>query len=382
MHSLGDASSGRLVTSTHAASRPSAARKVPVTSCATAMRDEGKVVNRSRQLRAVVRSAAKHVLNAAAERARRSPVAYAIRSREYFSNLGIHEEMLADSVRVSAYARALANLIKPSDIVLDLGTGTGVLAFMAARSGANSVHAVEHGSIINVAKRLATANGLRNITFHNMNSNSLHLDKQVDILVHEQMGDSLFEERMVSNVANLRDRLLKQGGIIIPATFNFFIEPVALKPAYARPFIWNIRIEGIDFSDLRDLASGEPPSSRRLELHPFQFDRPLAAPTPSLQVDLYTITPAELPTSVEVDRVIETAGTVHGVGVWFNASLDDENSIDTSPFSNYETHWKTPVLRLEDPFQVAPGDRVRIHLEAKTLESIDSWTWSVEHVKG
>ena len=69
---------------------------------------------------------------------------------------------------------------------------------------ARSVHAVEHSSIIDVAERVAKANDLSTIVFHHMYSASLHLEEPVDVLVHEQMGNALFEERRVTNVADLR----------------------------------------------------------------------------------------------------------------------------------------------------------------------------------
>jgi protein arginine N-methyltransferase 1 len=215
---------------------------------------------------------------------------YRMRNRGFFARMQSHEEMLADKARVDAYAQALPRLVKPTDVVLDLGTGTGLLTFFAARSGARSVHAVEHGPGIEVARRLAEANGLSNIAFHDVHSGSFHLDERLDVLVHEQMGNSLFEERMVTNVADLRDRVLKPGATIVPGVFDFFVEPVALKPAYVVPHIWQQNIEGIDFSVLRDTVSEQqPPAYRRFEFHAFQLDRPLANPAPALHLDLHTI---------------------------------------------------------------------------------------------
>jgi protein arginine N-methyltransferase 1 len=41
------------------------------------------------------------------------------------------------------------------------------------------------------------------------------------VILHEQMGDYLFDEAMVTNVCDLRDRLLKRGGLILPSCFDF-----------------------------------------------------------------------------------------------------------------------------------------------------------------
>jgi protein arginine N-methyltransferase 1 len=54
-------------------------------------------------------------------------------------------DMIADKGRTSAYARALESLVVPESVVLDIGTGAGILALLACRAGAARVYAVEAG---------------------------------------------------------------------------------------------------------------------------------------------------------------------------------------------------------------------------------------------
>ena len=54
-----------------------------------------------------------------------------------------HFDMMADLGRNDAYDRALKALVKPEHVVLDIGTGSGLLAMMAARAGAKHVYAIE-----------------------------------------------------------------------------------------------------------------------------------------------------------------------------------------------------------------------------------------------
>src|SRR3954469_11620903 len=68
--------------------------------------------------------------------------------------------MVADHSRVDAYARALEASVRPGCTVLDLGTGTGIFALVAARLGARRVYAVEPSDAIATAARLARANGV------------------------------------------------------------------------------------------------------------------------------------------------------------------------------------------------------------------------------
>jgi protein arginine N-methyltransferase 1 len=332
------------------------------------------------RLRAFVRDWIDRAFEAAVAWVKRSPVTYGLRNRRGFTGLQFHEIMLADKDRVDAYAQALPRLVKPTHTVLDLGTGSGILAFLASLAGARTVHAVDHAPIIEAARQVAAKNGLSNVVFHQTHSSSLKLETPVDLLVHEQMGDALFEERMVTNIAEIRDRLLAPGATIVPGRFDFFVEPAALKPPFVVPFIWQQNIHGIDFSVLRERSLAEQPRYRRFRLPPQQFDGPLTTPEPVLFVDLHTASPDVLPHLLEFERVVQAPGTVHGLAVWFRAFLDEETTISTAPFELANSNWKTPFLRLEEPIEVERGDRLQIRLEAETLEVVDTWTWSVQRM--
>ncbi len=69
--------------------------------------------------------------------------------------------MLHDERRTGDYLRALAAAVRPDDVVLDIGTGSGVLAVAAARAGARRVYAVEASDIAEVAARVFEVNGVQ-----------------------------------------------------------------------------------------------------------------------------------------------------------------------------------------------------------------------------
>lgn len=73
--------------------------------------------------------------------------------------------MLKDSVRTKAYMRSIINnphLFK-NKIVMDIGSGTGVLSIFAAKAGAQKVYAIENAGISNVSEEIIKKNGLDHI---------------------------------------------------------------------------------------------------------------------------------------------------------------------------------------------------------------------------
>ena len=70
-----------------------------------------------------------------------------------------HGWIVADQVRTGAYLRALEAVVKPGQVVLDIGTGVGLLAIIACRLGARKVYAVECEEIVELAKEVARDNG-------------------------------------------------------------------------------------------------------------------------------------------------------------------------------------------------------------------------------
>lgn len=304
-------------------------------------------------------------------------IVYAVRNRRTFADLYQHDRMLADRVRVDAYHAALGEHIEDGDVVVDLGTGTGVLAFFAARSGARVVHAIEHGPMIDAARALARANGIANVDFHHLHSGTFVLDAPADVIVHEQLGDALFDEEVVANVVDLRERVLKPGGKILPAHLELFIEPIQLHEDFRSPYAWQQRdVHGLDFSWLESLRAQQPHSYRYRSFRPIPFSHFLCEPEPVLRVDLHTIAADGLPRSIAYERPAVRDGWLDGFCVYFRAAFDDALSFGTSP-AETGTSWATPLLRVASR-RVEPGETIRLDLRAGALSQPATWEWADE----
>jgi len=329
-----------------------------------------------------VRARAERFAGRVAARLRASGRLQAVVSRvlnlQYFADLARHDDMLADRARVDTYFAAIGKHVRDGDEVVDLGTGTGLLSCFAARAGAGLVHAVEYGPIIDAARDVAEENGIKNIAFHPVSSREFSLPRKVDVIVHEQLGAALFNEHVVANVVDLRDRLLKEGGLILPHRLRLFVAPVqAVEPLYA-PFAWEQELHGLTFRSLKPYADAHPKGYLYRGYNPPPVQAFLAAPRPVVDVDLLTAVPGELPPSVRYSAAANRDGILHGFCVFFEAGFDEELSITTSPFDPARAvHWAVPILRARR-HQVRTGDTVSMDLRWDDLAVPATWRWEVE----
>jgi len=297
-------------------------------------------------------------------------------NRRYFSGFHEQERMLADRPRIAFYHAIIERHIHRGDRVIDLGTGTGILAAFASRRGAAQVHALDHSPILEHARTLAAANRLERVTFVSGHSSAFKLPEPVDVILHEQMGDCLFDEAMITNICDLRDRLLKPGGRILPACFEFYCEPVQLNSTRHVPFIWNLNVEGYDFSALEHHRPQEPNYYRLTGNDGALVDHFLGEPAPALTFDLHTVDEATLPHELRFQRVVTHPGRIDGLVVYFRTTVDADLHLSSAPHDpGRAPHWGFRILRTE-PGDYAQGEVIALRLTVGRWDDLDSWRWS------
>ena len=298
-------------------------------------------------------------------------------NEDYFADLHEQERMLADVPRMAFYHDAITRHIQPGDRVIDLGTGTGILAAFASRQGAAQVYAVDHSTIIEHAMQLGAENGIENVDYEDVHSTKFYLDEPVDVILHEQIGDFLFDEAMVPNVCDLRDRLLKPGGLILPSQFEFFCEPMTLHDDRRVPFIWELTdVHGFDFSSMERSRPQYPDYFRMASCDLGVVKHFLGEPAPMVEVDLHTITESSLPLSVKFTRKVTRAGLLDGLVIFMKAKVDDDLVLSSSPLDpGRAPHWAFRLLRL-DQSQAEVGDELEVTLTVIDWADVDTWMWT------
>jgi protein arginine N-methyltransferase 1 len=308
-------------------------------------------------------------------------VLYDTRNAAEFSNLFEHEKMLADVVRVTSYRRAIQRYIKPGEVVVDLGTGTGILSFFAAQQKPDKIYAIDHSNFIEVARKIAEYNQIDKVHFVKTNSRNFMAKEKVDVILHEQIGDHLFDENMIENVLDLKHRMLKKSGRILPGKFAIFLEPVSLKDNYRVPFLWENKFDGIDFGFLRrldDINTYKLADYTMDWLKPSALNFFLCEPKAVLSFDLNKLKDQDdLPKATKITKKVATPGEMNGLCFYFMVIFDDEIYFDTSPV-HPNTHWGNRLFRVERK-HFGVGDEISYSFNMGDIVDVRTWSVAINH---
>ena len=292
-----------------------------------------------------------------------------------FSNVDQHERMLSCPIRIDTYHAAIHKYIKEGDTVVDLGTGTGVLSFFASQKKPKHIYAIDHGSIVDLAKVLAKDNNIHNITFVQAHSSTFTPNEKVDVILHEQIGDFLVDEDMVKNLCDLRDRILKPGGIILPNEFDLFMEPTQLLDGNRTSFLWEKDLHGIRFGASKKWLEGNENTIGRTinyhQLHAGKASHFLCEPEPVFSFDIMSADPNNMPTRFKASKRVVAPGMMDGFCLYFNIRFDKELYINTSPLAE-PTVWLHQIFRTEQtPCEI--GDIIDLELEMPDYSRVATW---------
>jgi SAM-dependent methyltransferase len=279
-----------------------------------------------------------------------------------------HFTMLQDQARNAAYDAALRRAVTPDSRVLEIGSGSGILAMMAARAGARRVVTCEMTpAIADKAAEIVARNGyadrVRVIAKHSSALDAeADLDGRADILVSEIIGNGLINEFVLPAHEHAVRDLLKPGARIIPAR-----GAVRVALAHDSGKIADMtNIAGFDLSPFETLAPRTQTylvGDERLTLR-------------SEAVDLFAFDFTSVrhcpPAAVSLDCV-STGGEVNGVAQWIALTLDEITHYENRPMRGAKSAWGVMFYAFPHLIRTGAGQKMRIHA-AHDREQLTIWT--------
>ena len=281
-----------------------------------------------------------------------------------------HDLLVGDELRIRAYRQAISEVVRPGDVVVDLGTGTGVLARWAIEAGAARAYGIERDRrLLDRAVAAAGAGGLgsRFVPVAGL-SFDVTLPEPADVLVSEILGNLVDNEDCCRILDDAQRRFLAPGARVLPRRAERYLVPVEAPRAHAGV----AALGGRPFDAYYDVIL-----PRTGYLASPRLDR--------------TFNFAGDPTSYRSGLVfpVDRPGRFTGFKGWFVADLSPTVALDISgdridggrPGRTSSDSWKHAYLPISEPVPVDPHDRITLSLARAAPEGdgspafAQSYTW-------
>lgn len=278
--------------------------------------------------------------------------------------------MINDTQRTQSYYEALRRVVKPGDVVVDIGAGTGILSLMACQFGARKVYAIEPNSWIEMGRELAQANGFGDrIEFIRDISTNITLPEQADVIVTDMRGRMPTYQYNFASMHDARQRFLKPGGIMIPLRDEVSVAVIDNEKLYRdhvlRP--WGENDYGLDLSaglrfQTNDLVSDTPaPEDICLPLQRW--------------LTLEYGVAAQSSYEAEINWTVESPRTAHFAALMFEAVLREDIRFTTAPGKVRATIYGSMLLPLRKPIALQIDDIFYIKLKVNQIGDRYIFSW-------
>jgi type II protein arginine methyltransferase len=240
--------------------------------------------------------------------------------------------------------------------VLEVGTGSGILAMMASRAGAGEVISCEMNEVVaERARAIVAQNGYADrVRIIGKHSSELRLGSDLsgpaDVFVSEIISGSLLNEAVLPVVEDVVPRLLRPGAVVIPYRASI---RVALGFYTGAPAMRIGAVEDFDLSLFNGLLVPHYPlqiedtaltlSSTATELFGFTFRNGGPFPDRRAQVALTATAPA------------------NGVIQWIRIRTDDCTYYENAPGNGEASSWSAEFHPFADGRVVDAEQPVTVH---------------------
>jgi predicted RNA methylase len=270
-----------------------------------------------------------------------------------------HFAMLNDTQRNTALVEALERILPVGVTVLDIGSGSGLIAMAAIRAGARRVVTCEMNPLLaEIARQNVAAHRMSDVITVICKPSQLlevgsDLAAPADVLVSEIVDCGLIGEGLLPSIRHARAHLLAPGGLMLPSAARLYGQLVHSEAVLALNRV--DKADEFDMSLMNTLAtSGHFPV--RLNTWPHRI---MSGQSRLVDLDLNR-GPLD-PGTRRVTFEATADGEAHGLVMWFELDLGGGITLSNAP-QNTTSHWMQAIALFDTPVSVKAGESVPVRL--------------------
>ena len=286
-----------------------------------------------------------------------------LQSNEFYYNSRGHfsffEPLYKDYEAMNTFRQVLSfNPLQIRDkVVLDVGSGPGLFALLAARAGAKTVYAWEPSAQAKYLAENIRENGYED-TIQVLTKPIEELEiEPVDIVFTSQFGLGFYLNSLVDQFQYAIKHYLKDGGVVLPSKYRFSMSTYSPSQMFRNQPFWD-DVYGFDYSvigrdHLRQAFTSSIAESRinttDSTVGEGDFREPMIDDWCSFTLD------------------VVKSGDVCGFLFWWDTVFDipnRETTLSTSPRSN-DTHWSQVCVPFGKMRNLQAGDKIMGDVKVK-----------------
>jgi predicted RNA methylase len=258
---------------------------------------------------------------------------------------------LIDTTRTKAFAKAIKKTVAKGDIVVDMGTGSGILAMLAAEAGAAKVYAVEiDPNNIKTLRNTFEKNGFENVIEVIEGSIlEVSLPEKVDVVIGEMIATALIEE-LQALAMNYILKFAKKNVKVLLNKYDTFVDLVHNKNDYYNFSFDILRYEYPEETDLKSLSISDKVLVRSLDF---------STPTKSFLV------------KTQLTIKVKKTSKMNGIRLSGKTTFYDKSTLGGTFAYDY------PLILPIAEMKVVKGDLFKVNLEYKICGGMGSLKYSI-----
>jgi protein arginine N-methyltransferase 1 len=287
----------------------------------------------------------------------------------FYDSPGVHIKILKDRRRRDAYLAAVKETVRPGDVVLDLGAGSGILGVAAARAGARRVYSIEPSGMARAAGQVAACSGYGDvITYVSDWSHLIDLPERCDVLLFDVVGSEPLEMRAIEICIDALQRHLKPGARIVPRGIGLRVQLATAPTRFRDQYVYSRHDVaawqewyGIDFSPL---ASAQPAFTPVYAQPDAVVDFAVAGVPVAMWQFPFADAEKRASFATTSDFPVTSRRQVDAAYGIVDIHLSDNVTFSADPLDAGDApHWLTPVWLALEPVQCEPGDRLAVRYQ-------------------